>query len=224
MQTLARLFGKSPFGVLQTHMAKVAKCVEQVPLLFEALAQKDYPKVQKIADHISKLEHEADCTKDAIRNNLPSGLFLPIARSSLLDILSAQDTIADRAEDTAILLTLRELEILPAFADEFHECLKKNLDTFHQANQIIQELTELLESSFGGIEAEKVRDMVESVAFKEHEADLLQRKLLKKMFTACDNMPHPAFFLWMKIIQELAALSDQSEKLANRVRMTLEVK
>jgi predicted phosphate transport protein (TIGR00153 family) len=222
--TLARLFGKSPFGVLQTHMAKVAKCVEQIPLIFDALLQKKYDKVQEIASLISKLEHEADCTKDTIRNNLSSGLFLPIARSSLLEILTAQDTIADRAEDTAILLTLRNLEFFPEFTNEFQECLKKNLDTFHQANQIIQELTDLLESSFGGVEADKVRSMVESVAIKEHEADLLQRKLLKKMFTVCDGMPYPAFFLWMKVIQELAALSDQSEKLANRVRMTLEVK
>jgi len=224
MQALTRIFGRSPFGILQTHMAKVAKCVEQIPIIFEALANKDYDLVQQIADKISKLEHQADCTKDEIRNNLPTGLFLPIARGSLLEMLSLQDCIADRAEDTAILLTFRQLEILPEFAEEFHECLQKNLDTFFQANKIIQELTELLESSFGGLEAQKVRDMVESVAFKEHEADLLQRKLLKKMFTACDHMAMPSFFLWMKIIQELAALSDESEKLANRVRMTLEVK
>lgn len=222
--TLARLFGKSPFGVLQTHMTKVAKCVEQLPHIFDALLEKEYDKVQEIALLISKLEHEADCTKDSICNNLSTGLFLPIARASLLEILTAQDGIADSAEDTAILLTLRELEFLPEFKVEFQECLKKNLETFHQANQIIQELTDLLESSFGGIEAEKVRKMVASVALKEHEADLLQRRLLKKMFAVSDNMPYPAFFLWMQVIQELAALSDQSERLANLVRMTLEVK
>ncbi len=224
MQTLARLFGRSPFAPLQTHMDRVAACVRQLIPLFEALAARDYPLVEVIAAEISKLEHDADLTKNDIRNHLPSGLFLPIAKASLLDILSLQDTIADRAEDVAVLLTFHNLEILPVFAAEFQAFLTKNLETFEKGYGIIKEMGELLESSFGGIEAEKVSQMVGVVAFKEHEADVLQAILLKKMFSQSAAMSTPAFFLWMKVIHELAALSDESERLANRVRMTLEVK
>jgi len=224
MQTLARLFGRSPFAPLQTHMDKVAVCVKQIIPLFEALAKKDYDLVASMAKTISKLEHEADLTKNEIRNNLPTGLFLPIARGSLLEILALQDNIADRMEDAALLLTFRDLEILPAFEAEFQAFLKKNLETFDGVYKIIKEMGQLLESSFGGKEAERVRKMVEEVAFLEHECDVVQRDLLKKMFQECDNMSSPTFFLWMKVIQELASLSDESEKLANRVRMTLEVK
>jgi len=224
MQTLARLFGRSPFAPLQTHMAKVALCVQRIVPLFEALAKKDYSLVASIAKEISKLEHEADLTKNDIRNHLPVGLFMPIARGSLLEILALQDNIADRAEDCAVLLTFSNLEILPTFADEFHLFLEKNLEAFACVDLIIKEMWQLLESSFGGKEAEKVDKLVEEVALKEHEADLLQRDLLKKMFTECDHMANPSFFLWMKVIQEVAALSDEAEKLANRVRMTLEVK
>ena len=224
MQTLARLFGRSPFAPLQTHMDRVAACVHQLVPLFAALAAKDYPQVELIAAEISKLEHDADLTKNDIRNHLPSGLFLPIAKASLLDILSLQDTIADRAEDVAVLLTFHNLEILPVFASELQDFLTKNLETFEKGYGIIKEMGELLESSFGGIEAEKVSKMVDVVAFKEHEADVLQAILLKKMFSQSAAMSTPEFFLWMKVIQELAALSDESERLANRVRMTLEVK
>lgn len=224
MQTLARLFGRSPFAVLQAHMKRVAKCVDQVPYLFKALQKNDQVLVDQIAAEISQLEHEADCTKNEIRNNLPSGLFLPIAKSALLEMLSIQDTIADRAEDIAVLLTLHPLQILPTFQNTLQEYLDKNLDTFYQANQIIQELTELLESSFGGIEAEKVKHLVASTSFKEHEADLLQRVLLKQFFSISNEIGSASFFLWMKVIHEIAAISDQSEKLAMRVRMTLEVK
>ena len=225
MQALMRLFGRSPFTPLKTHMTKVALCVEEITPLFAALKEKDYTEVEVLAKKISKLEHEADLTKNDIRNNLPSGLFLPVARSSLLEILSLQDTIADCAEDAAVLLTLRKIEIEKPFAEEFHVFLLKNLETFGSVFRIIQELDELLESSFGGLEAERVRKMVDEVAFKEHEADLLQRELLKKMFCgACDGMAPPNFFLWMRVIYELAALSDESEKLANRIRMTLELK
>lgn len=224
MQTLARLFGRSPFSPLQTHMDKVAVCVQRVGPLFEALAKKDYALVASISKEVSKLEHEADLTKNEIRNNLPTGLFLPIARASLLEFLALQDNIADRMEDTAVLLTFRELEILPTFEGEFQAFLEKNLEAFEGVYKIIKEMGQLLESSFGGKEAEKVRKMVEEVAFLEHECDVVQRELLKKMFHECDNMSSPTFFLWMKVIQELASLSDESEKLANRVRMILEVK
>lgn len=224
MQTLARLFGRSPFAPLQTHMAKVAACINEIPPLFTALQNKDYPLVEGLAEKISKLEHEADLAKNDIRNHLPSGLFLPIEKGSLLEILALQDDIADCAEDIAMLLTLREIQIEPAFAGEFQAFLKKNLETFYEVYKIIQELGELLESSFGGSEAEKVKKMVDKVAFKEHEADILQRELLKKLFSQCDDMPKSQFYIWMKATQEIAGLSDISENLANRVRMTLEVK
>lgn len=224
MQTLARLFKGSPFAPLQAHMAKVSECVRELEPLFEALRKKDYALVNALADKISKLEHDADLTKNDIRNHLPTSLFLPIARTSLLEILSLQDDIADTAENIATLLTLRQIEIEGFFAEEFNAFLKKNLETFYEVHKVIQELGDLLESSFGGLEAEKVKKMVDSVAYKEHESDVLQQKLLQKLFTQCDAMPCPLFHLWQKVTREISGLSNISESLANRVRMTLEVK
>ena len=89
--------------------------------------------------------------------------------------------------------------------------------------KIIEEMEGLLESSFGGNEAERVKTMVEEVAFKEHEADLLQGRLLKIFFQQMDQQPAPLFYLWMQIFHVLGRLADESEKLANRVRMILEV-
>ncbi len=37
-------------------------------------------------------------------------------------------------------------------------------------------------------------------------------------------MSSPDFLLWTKVVAELACISNDSEKLANRVRMTLEAK
>lgn len=224
MQTLARLFGRSPFAPIQTHMSKVAACVKEAGPLFEALKNKDYSLVEQIAEKISKLEHDADLTKNDIRNHLPSGLFMPVARENLLDILVLQDNIADKVEDVSVLLTLRPLEIESNFEKPFLSFLNKNLEAFQEAHRIIEEFGELVESSFGGQEAEKVVKMVEKVAYKEHESDVLQHALLKIFFRDCDKMQYQTFYLWLKIIQMLAALSDESERLANRVRMILEVK
>lgn len=224
MRSILNLFGRSPFAPLQSHMQKVANCVHMLPDLFDALEKKDYSLVQKIADNISELEHNADLTKNDIRNHLPKSLFMPIDRSSLLDILSIQDHIADSAEDIGVLLNLKKIEMLEAFKDDFKVFMKKNIEAFDGAQRIIQEMHELLESSFGGVEAEKVKAMVEDVALKEHEVDLVQRKLLKGLFQAEDEMTFSTFHLWQRIFESMASISNLSEKLANRIRMTLELK
>lgn len=224
MLTILNLFGRSPFAPLQSHMEIVRQCVYKVPELFEALKKKDFESLNKIALEISELEHTADLTKNNIRNHLPKSLYLAIDRSNLLEILAIQDSIADQAEDIARLLTLKPLEIFDSFKDEFHTFLAKNIEAFNGARNIIKELHELLESSFGGIEAERVGQMVDDVAFKEHEADVLQHKLLIKFYQEESKLSPGTFYLWSKIFETIASLSNLSEKLANRLRMNLEIK
>lgn len=224
MRTIVKLFGRSPFSPLQTHMKKVADCVQKVPEIFDALQRDDQNTLEKLVAEISELEHAADLTKNDIRNNLPKGLFLPVDRGILLEILAIQDSIADKAEDIGDLLALRKLVMLEMLKDDFRAFLDKNIESFQVAKRIIQEMDELLESSFGGFEAEKVKKMVEEVAYKEHESDLLQQKLLKKLFSLEKNLLYGSFILWLRIIETLGAISDLSENLGDRVRTTLDLK
>jgi predicted phosphate transport protein (TIGR00153 family) len=223
MRTFLKLFGRSPFAPLQSHMRNVADCVHQLPQLFDALENEKYAMVEQIANTISEYEHQADVTKNDIRNHLPKSLFLPIDRENLLEILTLQDSIADRCEDIAVLATLKPLLMLPSYSRDFKLFLQKNIETFDEVERIIKELHELLESSFGGFEAEKVKSMIEVTAFKEHEADLLQRTLLKKFFAEDGTLTFVTFHLWQKIFESVASISDLSQNLANHVRMTLEV-
>jgi uncharacterized protein len=224
MLTILSLFGRSPFAPLQSHMEKVTACVKMVPQLFEALSLEDYEKIDKLAKEISKLEHHADLMKNDIRNNLPKSYYLPIDRSHLLEILALQDRLADTAEDIAILLTLKKLQVPEGLEESLKAVLNKNLESFDGVCRIIHELQELLECSFGGREAEKVRTFVDDVAYKEHEADLLHRELFKKLIGKEDVISYTSYDLWCKIFNAIADISNLSEKLANRVRMTLDIK
>lgn len=223
-KTILGLFARSPFAPLQSHMEDVANCVRLLPELFLALEKEDYTTVEQIAAKISALEHHADLTKNDIRNHLPKSVFLPIDRAQLLEILSLQDSIADAAEDVAVSTTLKPLVLLERFREDFHQFLDKNIESFNAAHLIIKEMSELLESSFGGTEANKVVTLVTEVAVKEHEADLLQHKLLKNLYLHEEEMSYGTFYLWQGILHSIASLSNLSEKLANRVRMTLELK
>ncbi len=224
MRTIAKLFGKSPFAPLGTHMKIVMKCMEKLSEIFQLLVEGEYEKLEREAKALSKLEHEADLTKNDIRNHLPKNIFMPIDRGHFLEILAIQDGIADKAEDIAQLLTMRRLEKFDLFKADFLSFYEKNLEAFVSTEQIIKEIDELLESSFGGIEAEKVKDMVDRTAFLEHEADIIQHTFLKKFFAQTDDLTPPMFYLWMRLIKEVGTIADLSEKLANRIRMVLELK
>ena len=223
LSTLLNLFGRSPFVALQSHMDAVSLCVHKLKDLCEALEKKDYALLEQIANEISSLEHTADVIKNDLRNHLPKSLILPIGRENLLEILTIQDRIADCAEDMAITCTLKRLEILPIFSGVFKLFLHKNIETFDKAEAVIRELHELIESSFGGIEAEDVRTMINEVAYHEHEVDLIQRQLLKEFFLAGEQMNHVSFYQWISLFESIGSISNLSENLAYRVRMTLEV-
>ncbi len=224
MRVFTNLFGRSPFSPLQTHMEKVASCVHKTEELYDAYVNGDFDRISKLKDEISKLEHMADLTKNEIRNSLPKGIFLAVNRGDLLEILALQDTIADRAEDIAGLMSLKKLKPLEGMEADLKTFLDKNIEAVDQAHRIIRQMDELLETSFGGREAEKVREMVEEAAFMEHEADVLQRRLMKDLFGKEDSLSYGSFFLWINILRTIASFANLSEKLANRVRMLLDIK
>jgi predicted phosphate transport protein (TIGR00153 family) len=224
VNAMARLFGRSPFVPLQLHLDKVGDCVEAVFALLERIREGDVSNVDETAREISKLEHKADLVKNDIRNSLPRGLFLAIDRSQLLEILGLQDSIADKAEDIGILMSLRTAKMLDSLVEPFGEYIKGNKDAFHKARDVMRELDALIESGFGGVEATRVVQMVDAVAVSEHNCDIMQRKLMKQVLDHEDELSVGNFFVWQRLLHEIAGISNYSEKLANRIRMLLTLK
>jgi len=224
MLTIAKLFGKSPFSPLITHMKKVVTCVNELPLLLEAIEKDDSKAVENLVKHISKLEHEADLTKNDIRNHLPKSIFLPIDRSHLLEILSLQDSLADQAEDITVVATLHSLKDFGKLKDDFTLFFNENIASVNMVHDVIKEINDLIETSFGGIEAQKVKEMVDAISLKEHEIDKLQYAFLKKIYSMGSSLDHVSFHHWISLIKEIGELSNIAEKLGNRIRMVLEIK
>ena len=224
VNAMARLFGRSPFVPLQLHLDKISDCVEAAVALLEKIRTGDTSTVSEDARAISKLEHKADLVKNDIRNNLPRGLFMAIDRSQLLEILSLQDSIADKGEDIAVLMSIRPVKVLDNLRDPLKEYIDGNLGAFHKVKEVMRELDTLIESGFGGAEASRVDGMIEEVAIAEHECDIMQRKLMKSVLDHEDELSVGDFFVWQRLLHEIAGISNYSEKLANRVRMLLTLK
>ena len=224
MLTIARLFGKSPFAPLQQHMEKVSACIGKLAEIFTLFFEKRSSEIEPLVPILSKLEHEADLTKNDIRNHLPKSLFLPIDRSQILDILALQDSIADKSEDIANLFNLMIIEPIDSVMGEFKALVEKNLEAFEDVAKISHEMEKLIEASFGGNEAQRVKEMVDQSSYREYESDLLKQKLMKQFFSQADTLTPPAFYIWTRLIEEVGELSHLCEKLAIRIRMILDLK
>ena len=223
MRSIAKVFGRSPFIPMQMHMDKVTECVDCIPVIFGHYRKHDMEAVTALSTRMSQLEHEADLIKHDIRNNLPRGLFMPVDRSNLIRILSIQDSIANRAEDISVLLTFKQAGVFSGFEQDFDEFLTTSLETFKLTRNIINQLDELVETGFGGVEAQGVREMVDQVALKEHETDVNQQELLRGLLANEESITYGDFFLWSRIIRAVANIADRSENLAVEIRTTLDV-
>src|ERR1700733_4089349 len=111
MGSIFNMFGPSPIKPIEQHIRKVYQCAKQLYPFFEAVLIKDWTTANKIKEKIVSLEKEADLIKRDLRLHLPTGLFLPVSRTHLLELLSAQDKIANKAEDIAGLIFSRKMVV-----------------------------------------------------------------------------------------------------------------
>lgn len=224
MSTIGKLFGRSPFGQIQQHMEQVTKCIKKMGEAIEAARAGQFAELDRFSSEVSQLEHQADQIKNDIRGRLLKRVFMPIDRVEVLEILSIQDGLADTAEDVCKVLTFKQLPFPADIEEDFAQFVKLNLQAFGIVASIIGQLDELIESGFGGVEAERVRGLAMDTAFAEHQADLVQAKLLKKIYAHDAEMSHGEFHLWMRFTNVLSQISNESENLANRVLKTLSLK
>ena len=220
MRTILSMFSKSPFKPLVNHIDKVNECVNLINPLFEAYQSKNYGKVEQIAKNISEHEHKADQIKSDIRQHLPQSIFLPVDKRDFMRLLSAQDDIADAVEDLAVLMRIKNIDVPEEHSELLVDFLHYIVALANDACNMIRELEDLLEASFGGAEAEKVEKMASHLGAGEYEADKKQFLLAKKLFSLND-LSAPDLFLLNELIKKLGAVADQSEKIGNPLHMFL---
>jgi len=215
--TTSQLFGQSPFPLLKEHMEKVKLCLDEVRPMMEAVAEGKGAE-NEAARRIMRIEHEVDLIKVNLRDNLSKSIFLPVDRSDLLAVLSAQDGIADMCEDLAVLVTVRTTRIPDAFRDGLFEYLDKCLEAAYLCVDITREFDRMIESSFGGHEAEKILGMIDAVSALEWEADKKQYRLAQHLFQLEDRLSPVDVMLWFEIFKVIGNIANSAEKMTKRLR------
>lgn len=221
MRTIEKLFGKSPFGPLVEHTRRVHATVELIRPFLEAYLAGDWDRCEELHDRVSKLEHEADKTKNEIRDELPKSVFLPVDRGDVLAYLKQQDAIADAAEDLIVLLTLKNVETPEEIGQSILEFADQVIRTSELLLDAGQELQRVAEASFTGPEVDKVLQMVAQVNDQEWEADKVEREVTRALLDQEDGMGPVSLILWMRALDVLGRVANHAENTGDLLRMML---
>ncbi|HET9680050.1 MAG TPA: TIGR00153 family protein [Gammaproteobacteria bacterium] len=217
----ATLFGTSPVRPLQEHMDKVALCAAELVVFFKAVIADDWAVADKARARITDLEHEADDMKKNIRLHMPKSLFMPVPRADLLDMLTMQDKIANRAKDITGIMTGRHMRLPSSTTDLFLALVQRSVDAAMQAKKSVNELDELYETGFRGAEVDLVVAMISELDTIERDTDKLQIKLRAELFAIEKDLPPVDVMFLYRIIQGIGDVGDLSQRVGSRLQLLL---
>jgi len=221
MNIIQELFGKSPFGPLVEHTKKVHECVEVIRPLMEALVNEDYDEIRRLQDRVSKLEYEADTIKHSVRDHLPRRYFMPVDRVDLERFISSQDNIADKAQDFAVILTLRKTKLHPHIMDKFFDFVDQIFQVTASLLTAAVELNNLAEASFSGAEAKTVLNLIKGLGEEEWKADRMARSLSKDIYSLEKELDPITIIFYEKMILALSAIANEAENAGDMLRLMI---
>ncbi|GJH42101.1 TIGR00153 family protein [Pasteurella canis] len=215
------LFAHSPLKPLQKHSEKVTECCNLLIPFFEHTFRGEWDKAEELRAKISECERQADTLKREIRLKLPRGLFMPIDRTDLLELVTQQDKLANFAKDISGRMIGRHFAIPEEMQPEFEKYLKRSLDSIVQAHRVIDEMEQLLETGFKGRELDLVNRMINELDAIEDDTDQMQIHL-RKMLLSIESRYNPIDVMFLyKTLEWVGVLADQAQRVGSRIELML---
>lgn len=215
------IFGRSPIEPLQEHMAKVVECVGQLMPFAKAVVAADWTEADTRRERIISLEHDADEMKSDFRLHLPNSMFMPVSRADLLNLLQAQDSIANKVKDISALMSGRRMTLPEPLHHAFLRQVQRSIDATEQASKSVAQLGELFKSGFRGSEADLVDSMIVELNRIESDTDTIQVELRDILFPLENKLPPVDVIFIYKAIEWVGQIADVCHGVGNALQQLL---
>ena len=146
---------------------------------------------------------------------------MPVDRRDLLDVLWMQDRIINQAKDIAGLVVGRNMQLPESMRELFQQYVERCVAAVKQALKVINELDELVETGFRGLEVEHVEEMLKLLSSIEHETDELQGKLRNILFALEDTMRATDVMFTYRLLEWTGNLADDAQRVGSRLQLML---
>ena len=206
------LFGRSK--ELETEITEYLDLVNRGALTFKRdlkrYIQKDFELFEESMTDIKEIENNADEHQKNIKYKLYKYMLIPDSRADVLSIIEEIDNITDLAKEVIYEISI-EKPIIPAdLESDFLELVENSAEAVDMLVKAVQAFFQ---------EISQVNNYVNKVHFYEHQADKNEERLKRKIFSDDqENEIKIAYKLQLRyFIEEIAALSDQAEKVSEEV-------
>ena len=138
----------------------------------------------------------------------------------MLEILDAQDSIADVAQDIAELADMRSMVLPEPLKRPVRELVARVIVTCEQCEAVVDQLDTLIETGFGPHETARVEEMVTQLGRLESETDHLAEDAQRVLFGIESEIGVSTYF-WYELIRWIGDMADYAERVGNRLRLLI---
>ena len=208
-----QFFGKKELRIIQLfedHMVAVENTVKSLIDFLKNLKNGDFDR-EGFVEKIRKNESDADDKRRKMETEMYLGAFLPNFRGDLLGIAESIDVVANKAESTADLIELQNINIPEEFIPKLIELAEKSLETYLSVK-------EAASSIFNDMDV--ANEHINKTEQLEHESDVLEKGLVRALFRK-DEIELAHKIQLEKLIKKLADIADQAENVPDRLQIVI---
>lgn len=207
-------FGKKEEKVIKLftkHLEKVEEGISLLNNLVESYLETDMKKSEEILERVSKTESEADDLRRKTESEMYGGAFLPNFRGELLELVEAVDKVMNKIQSVAEIIVFQKPKIPDEFKESFLKQIQMVKKTYKYLKKSIESVFENLEES--GEFVQKVEEM-------EHKEDIIEKEILKSLFTM-KNLNLADKLQLKELFIQIGDIADRAEDASDKVEIII---
>jgi hypothetical protein len=206
----------APFDGLQEHAAKVQDCAIAFQQAIECHVSRNCQRFEDFRREVIRLEQEADAIKRRIRGHLPKGTLLPVDKFQLFRYLREQDSVLDALEDVMDWISFRDEPGIPdSLQKDFFLLVDAVVDPVEELAPMIAAARTYFRR-FREPDRVQVKEMVRRLRHLEHEADLIEDQLKRKIFQTISDAT--TVFHMVRLAEIIGSIADHVENAGDMMR------
>ena len=206
----------SPFDELLEHAEKVKECAWVFQQAFECYASDKCTAFEDYRGEVNQLESQADSIKRRIRGHIPVGTRMPVPKFQLVLYLKEQDKVLDSVQDSLDWLSYRVTLKLPdEIQKDIYELVDAVMEPIEDMSRMVAEAKEYF-TTYSDKQRTIVKDVIHNLRKREHEADILEKKIKKSIFGTVEDPI--AIFHGVRLAELIGSIADHAENAGDMMR------